>query len=334
MEFTDDQPDRTPRPGETLEPGASDGSDASDASGEHAAATDPRVRIAAAIRLIEADLDADVPIESLAAAAHYSMFHFHRLFRGLTGESVRGMTRRLRLERAAYRLRRAPARESSDILGIAMDAGYASHAAFSRAFAARFGMPPSAWRDLAPGSGALDAIDATPHSPIPSLEPSAMDIRLDSRPACDIAFVRHVGPYDGVAGAWKQLYTWGWPRMLLGKPQTFGLCHDDPDVTAPEQVRYDACMVVGPRTKPKPSAGIERGTLPARTFVVTAHAGPYDRLGETYARLFARVAGGPVDGRTVELGDPPSLEVYLNDPRKTAAADLRTEIWMPVRGEA
>ncbi|MFG0315564.1 MAG: GyrI-like domain-containing protein [Phycisphaerales bacterium] len=29
-------------------------------------------------------------------------------------------------------------------------------------------------------------------------------------------------------------------------------------------------------------------------------------------------------------GDPPSIEVYLNDPRKTAPEELRTEIWMPV----
>ncbi|MFK7959836.1 MAG: GyrI-like domain-containing protein [Phycisphaerales bacterium] len=316
------------------------------------AAAEPAVRIAAAIRLIEAELDADIPIERLAAAAHYSMFHFHRLFRGLTGESVRGMTRRLRLERAAYRLRRAPASESADILGIAQDAGYASHAAFTRAFAARFGMPPSAWRTAGPagdGRGVADTDPATvpatdpaaaaadlariashPHESL-LLETSAMDIRLDARPASRIAFVRHVGPYNGVADAWKKLYTWGWPRMLLGKPQTFGLCHDDPDVTVPERVRYDACMVVGPRTKAKPSAGIEVRELPAGSYVVALHAGAYERLGETYARLFARVASGAIDGRTVELGDPPSLEVYLNDPRKTAADDLRTEIWMPIR---
>ena len=44
----------------------------------------------------------------------------------------------------------------------------------------------------------------------------------------------------------------------------------------------------------------------------------------------ARVARGPLGGAQRQLGDPPSIEVYLNDPRKTAPADLVTEVWMPV----
>ncbi|WP_206685797.1 helix-turn-helix domain-containing protein [Kribbella qitaiheensis] len=46
------------------------------------------------------------------------------------------------LERAAYRL----LAETSGVLHLAIDAGYGSHEAFTRAFARAYGMPPREWR--------------------------------------------------------------------------------------------------------------------------------------------------------------------------------------------
>ena len=79
-----------------------------------------------------------------AAVAHFSPYHFHRIFRGMVGESVKEHVRRLlRLERSAQRLR-----DSNDaILEIALDAGYESHESFTRAFRAMFGESPSEFRD-------------------------------------------------------------------------------------------------------------------------------------------------------------------------------------------
>jgi AraC family transcriptional regulator len=54
---------------------------------------------------IQQNLDATLPLEELAAIALFPPFHFHRIFRGLIGESVKEHVRRLRLERAAHRLR-------------------------------------------------------------------------------------------------------------------------------------------------------------------------------------------------------------------------------------
>jgi Fe2+ transport system protein FeoA len=41
-------------------------------------------------------LDAELDLEDLAAVAHFSPFHFHRVFRGMVGESVKEHIRRLR----------------------------------------------------------------------------------------------------------------------------------------------------------------------------------------------------------------------------------------------
>jgi AraC family transcriptional regulator len=51
------------------------------------------------------NLDRPLSLEELASIASFSPYHFHRIFRGIVGESVKEHVRRLRLERAAHRLR-------------------------------------------------------------------------------------------------------------------------------------------------------------------------------------------------------------------------------------
>src|SRR5690606_40079255 len=57
-----------------------------------------------AIERIVDGLDRAIPLESLARGACLSPFHFHRVFRGMTGETPLELARRLRLERAAWQL--------------------------------------------------------------------------------------------------------------------------------------------------------------------------------------------------------------------------------------
>ena len=79
---------------------------------------------------IQHHLDEAVSLDELAALAHFSPYHFHRIFRGMVGESVMEHVRRLRLERAAHRLKFS----DEPITRIAFEAGYETHEAFTRAF--------------------------------------------------------------------------------------------------------------------------------------------------------------------------------------------------------
>ena len=82
----------------------------------------------------------------LAARAHLSRFHFDRLVAAATGEPPGALRRRLLLERAAHRL------TTSDrtVLDIAVEAGYGSHEAFTRAFQRSYGIAPTAVRRRPP----------------------------------------------------------------------------------------------------------------------------------------------------------------------------------------
>jgi AraC family transcriptional regulator len=84
----------------------------------------------------------DVSANELASRVHLSRFHFDRVIAATAGESPTALRRRILLERAAYQLVTA----DRTILAIAIDAGYGSHEAFTRAFTRAYGIAPARWR--------------------------------------------------------------------------------------------------------------------------------------------------------------------------------------------
>ncbi len=96
-------------------------------------------------RHLGAGLDEPIDPAVLDRLAGLSSRQLARVFTRTVGESPRAHARRLRLERAALRLRTSP---RASILTIAVEAGFSSHAAFTRGFRQRFGHSPAAYRQL------------------------------------------------------------------------------------------------------------------------------------------------------------------------------------------
>lgn len=95
------------------------------------------------LRFIDIHLDEDLPVERLADVAAFSKYHFHRQFSELFGIGVYRYVQQLRLKRAAHQL----AFRGDSILDIALQNGYESPEAFSRAFKKALGQSPSGFRE-------------------------------------------------------------------------------------------------------------------------------------------------------------------------------------------
>lgn len=107
--------------------------------------TDAMARI---LDLARAGLDdPSLSADELAGRAHLSRFHFDRLVSAGAGEPPGELRRRILMERAAYRLTSVPDRT---VLDIAVEAGYGSHEAFTRAFVRAYGATPTALRAAPP----------------------------------------------------------------------------------------------------------------------------------------------------------------------------------------
>jgi AraC family transcriptional regulator len=200
---------------------------------------------------IDQHLDQFLDLETLAEVAHFSPFHFHRLFSALMGETLGAYLRRRRCEVAATRLLAQP---RLSVLQIALDVGFGSAEAFTHAFGARFGCSPTSWRlKQAAERAAISNTDQANSNPDQVQQDKAMEngvraktetfvkVQIIERKPTQIAYLRHVGPYGQPIGTfWQmQVYPWMAANGLIGQPR-YGISHDDPRVTAPEQCRYDA----------------------------------------------------------------------------------------------
>lgn len=278
---------------------------------------------------IQMHLDEALDLGDLAAVANFSPYHFHRIFRSMLGEGVLQHVRRLRLERAAMRL----AHSDAPVTRIAFEAGYETHEAFTRAFRDMFDASPTEYRQNRRAEWprpSLSGVHYIESGRVESFRLAAeenftMDVRIESFPETRVAFVRHIGSYMQVGETWTRLCGWAGPRGLFG-PQTlmFGVCYDDPNVTPPDKLRYDACLSVGPGVQPEGDVGVQ--TVGGGEYAVYRHLGPYENLGNSYVQLCG--VWLPKSGR--ELRAAPPMEFYRNSPMNAKPEDLVTDIYMPV----
>ncbi|MFQ3543036.1 AraC family transcriptional regulator [Halobacillus rhizosphaerae] len=95
------------------------------------------------IDYIEENLHEKLTLENLAEIAHFSPFHFHRLFQAMVGVPVMDYVRKRRMTKAAERLFYT----DDKIITIALDAGFQYQESFHRSFKKIYGVSPKQYRN-------------------------------------------------------------------------------------------------------------------------------------------------------------------------------------------
>ena len=103
---------------------------------------DYQERLSRVVAFMHDHLEEEIDLNRLADVACLSPYHWHRIYHAMNGETIASTVRRLRLHRAAGFL----ANTTTPIETIAERSGYGGVAAFTRAFAADYGMPPAQYR--------------------------------------------------------------------------------------------------------------------------------------------------------------------------------------------
>ena len=144
-----------------------------------------------------------------------------------------------------------------------------------------------------------------------------------------VLYARGIGPYaTSSVQAWLQMNAWlDALQMRPRVKQAYGLHHDDPKLTAPELLRYDACVPATAGLDTETGSGIGRQTFQGGAYAVHTYVGSYTGLGRLYAQLHAEIV--PKRGLSVDY-DRPFVAIYLNDPAVTREVHRRTELCVPV----
>jgi AraC family transcriptional regulator len=269
-------------------------------------------RVQRVVDYLAEHLDERFDLEALARLAYFSPYHFHRIYRGLLGETVHDTIRRLRLRRAAIDLLE---RELS-IERTAGRAGYGSQAAFSRAFRAEYGEPPARYR------GSRRAVRRNHHGSLGVYTVEIMHLQ-----PLRVAAVHHHGDYQLASKAFERLMTIAATTGLLTpQTRTFGIYHDDPAAVPQAELRATACITVPPGWAP--DAGLLEGRIEGGRYARIVHTGSYTELETAYDWLYKTWLPKSAE----ELRNEPCVEEYLNDPRQMPAKDLQTAVMMPLHG--
>lgn len=280
---------------------------------------------------IDQHLDEPLELETLAGVAHFSPFHFHRLFSAWMGETLGEYVRRRRLEIAAQRLVSQPA---VPVLQVALSVGFASAEAFARAFKTRFGSAPSSWRvseDSNRGQANRKPDQAAAPAPRKDevskyLQEASMNVKLVDRQPTTVAYLRHVGPYGPeLSDFWQAtVYPWMQTNHLLGRPR-YGISLDDPGITAPEKCRYDAAVEVEPGFI---GAGQHLTTsIPGGKYAAASFRGTGAELGDAWMALLRDW----LPGSGLQLDARPLFEYYGPDmTMDQETGTFQCEIYVPV----
>jgi AraC family transcriptional regulator len=268
-----------------------------------------RRRFERAASLLSGRLDDPPSLAELASAAAVSPFHFHRIWRALTHETVGQTILRLRME-ASQELLLA---KDASVTETAAALGFGTPQSFARAFRRHTGITPSEHRNSQPPVAEKDARD--------------MKVAVDRRGEIVVVGLRREGkPYTNLNATFGQVWSWAEATDTLKDLQgIYGILLDDPASVPENELRYDACLALGVTSAPEPFRVLR---LPAGEYASLRHFGSYDGL----EAATQHVVGEWLLSSGREPADFPIFHHAHNDPDQTPVDELITDVLLPLKG--
>lgn len=265
-------------------------------------------RIALVIETILADPAAPHTVESLSAIACLSPFHFHRIYRAMTGEGLAETVRRLRLAHAAHQLTRA----GDAVTSVAFDAGYESPQAFARAFREFTGLSPSGFQTrqkaLVMQQGSEDSAP----------------VDIVHLPPIDALCLRHEGPIASIGLTYRRLFGMlSGPACRKALENQIGISFGDPE--GGDSFCYLAGIMANEAVGPV--SGLQVLGIEGGLYAVYRLIGPYTLIAPAFRAMF----GGWLPGSGYEPDDRPALEFYRTPSSQGERADNVTDLMIPIR---
>jgi len=280
-----------------------------------------RARINRVMDYIEKHIDQPIDLCKLANIAHFSPYHFHRIFSVVTGETPNNFLLRIRIEKAAYLLQ---VHKDQSITDIAYRCGFNNVSTFSRTFRKYWGITAKEFRQKEKAVFTKDGLLYSKNGQLISKN-GKMDVHFNAQfcnveiqklmfmntkievkemPELKVIYCRHMGAFNQIGKAYQKLMMWAGPRGLLNFPETKSLTvyHDDPSITSIDKVRQDACITVTGDVKVEGEIGkgtVEGGKYAVGRFEVNERE--FQQAWNTMCAWFTESGYQPDDKSTYEL---------------------------------
>lgn len=218
-------------------------------------------RINRSIDYIKANLHGALPLEQLAHQANFSKFHFHRIFKSVTGTALNEFIIQSRMERALFFLINHPTKPIKDI---ALECGFSDTSTFSRCFKEVKKMSATQWREAYQHSKMCkwDSNSCNPPLTVESYlarklnqmklmntdQEKELDIKVVELPELHVAYVRnldvHIHDSATFGKMFELLFSWAGPKGLINFPHSQALTVYRSNANVGGSVQADVCLTV------------------------------------------------------------------------------------------
>ncbi len=210
---------------------------------------DYKNRINRVFRFIDENLESDLSLKVVAEIAFFSPFHFHRVFKFVTGETLNEYVTRRRIEKSALDL----LHKNITTTEIAHKYGFSDNSSYSRTFKKYYGLSPTGFKKENPNRHSkIRQLKSKNGQASPDPEKYiciinnlkkwiAMNAKIEIKemtPKLNLAGVTHIG-VKGIENAFEKLTRWAIPKGLLNDSEAkMGrVFFDSFKITAPDKVR-------------------------------------------------------------------------------------------------
>ncbi|MEH6629582.1 MAG: AraC family transcriptional regulator [Halopseudomonas aestusnigri] len=276
-----------------------------------------------AISYIEANLEQPLSLKEIADKSGLSPYYFSRLFRALTGESTMSYLRQRRLTEAARKLEM---NNNISLINLAMDYGFDSQQAFTRAFKRTFGVPPGQYRT---NGRSLRSKFQQPLKQPYFLDPGALPMKPTIRTKKTfnvIGMSKDFGESssDNPVDLWGLVCTRIKEIKGVNKERAYGLCLKG----SVENFTYMASFETNSiSTVPKGMKSLTVDTAEYAVFTFTIN----DRspIGDQFSAVYQGIWGNWLPNSKYNYAETPDFELY--DHRFDGATDTgEVDIWIPI----
>lgn len=288
-------------------------------------------RINSVFEFIDNNLNQDLSLHSIAKIAHFSPYHFHRIFKQITGEPLNAYIKRKRVEKAASSLCREL---HLPIQQIAFNCGFNSDSSFSRAFKLYYGISPSKFRLESPDKySKICKVNSKNGKDLPLFEKYICNsielkqwtimnatIEITTPETFNLAYITHIGNPAGIGNAYNELIKWATPKGLLNaNTKMLTIYHDSLKITPLDKARMSACLILEESLTTKDS--ISTRTFSPKKCIKASYSIQIAEFEKAWTSLFVWM-----NENGYQKSDNEPFEIYHNDfnthPEKLCIVDF------------
>ena len=290
---------------------------------------DYKNRINRVFEFIDQNLESDLSLNKISEIAFFSPFHFHRVFKFITGETLNVYVTRRRIEKSAIDL----LHKNITTTEIAHKFGFSGNSSYSRTFKKHFGVSPTEFKKQNPNRHSkIRQLESKNGQEYPDYEKYICvinnlknwitmnaKIEIEEMQKMDLAYVSSIGSQN-LQSAYGKLMQWATPKGLMNdQTKMITVYHDSFKVTEASKVRMSASILLNKSIEAEGEIGLT--TIEAGKFIVGSFEIGLNEFEKSWTGLFVWM-----NENGYKKADREPFEIYHNNfnehPERKAIVDF------------